>query len=55
MGFVVSEGSRLGVSTPFNSAIVAEVQRHGVGSLRPDPDNLEPLARLLPRAMAPAS
>jgi 2-dehydropantoate 2-reductase len=53
-GFVVAEGRRLGVPTPFNAAIVAEIQRHAVGRLRPDPANLEPLARLLPPALAPA-
>jgi 2-dehydropantoate 2-reductase len=47
-GYVVAEGKRLGVPTPFNEAIVREVQRHGVGRLVPDPKNLEPLARLLP-------
>jgi 2-dehydropantoate 2-reductase len=47
-GFVVAEGRRLGVPTPFNEAIVTEVHRHGVGTLKPDPSNLEPLARLLP-------
>jgi 2-dehydropantoate 2-reductase len=47
-GLVVSEGQRLGVPTPFNAAIVAEVHRHGVGTLTPDPSNLEPIARLLP-------
>lgn len=47
-GLVVSEGERLGVPTPFNAAIVAEVHRHGVGTLTPDPRNLEPIARLLP-------
>ena len=47
-GFVVAEGQRLGVPTPFNEAIVAEVHRHGVGTLKPDPSNLEPIARLLP-------
>jgi 2-dehydropantoate 2-reductase len=46
-GFVVDEGRRLGVPTPFNAAIVDEIQRAGVGGLRPDPANLEPLARLL--------
>jgi len=51
-GFVVAEGQRLGVPTPFNTAIVAEVHRHGVGTLRPDPTNLEPLARLLPSGVA---
>lgn len=53
-GFVVAEGRRLGVPTAFNAAIVAEIQRHAVGHLRPDPANLEPLARLLPPALAPA-
>ena len=53
-GFVVAEGERLGVPTPFNAAIVAEVERHAVGSLAPDPANLEPLARLLATAPTPA-
>jgi 2-dehydropantoate 2-reductase len=53
-GFVVAEGQRLGVPTPFNAAIVAEVHRHGVGTLRPDPANLEPLARLLPAGVGVA-
>jgi 2-dehydropantoate 2-reductase len=48
-GFVVAEGKRLGVPTPFNEAVVREVRRHGVGTLKPDPRNLEPLARMLPR------
>ncbi|HLZ29486.1 MAG TPA: 2-dehydropantoate 2-reductase [Chloroflexota bacterium] len=46
-GFVVARGRELGVPTPMNAAVVAEVQRHGVGLLRPDPKNLEPLAALL--------
>jgi len=49
-GFVVREGKRLGVSTPFNEAVVREVTRHGVGKLTPDPKNLMPLAQML-RAM----
>ena len=48
-GYVVAEGRRLGVPTPFNEAVVREVHRHGVGALKPDPKNLEPLAELLPR------
>jgi 2-dehydropantoate 2-reductase len=48
-GYVVREGRRLGVPTPFNEAIVREVNRHGVGTLRPDPKNLEPLTAMLPR------
>jgi 2-dehydropantoate 2-reductase len=49
-GFVVAEGRRLGVPTPFNAAIVDEIQRAGIGGLRPDPANLEPLERLLKSA-----
>ena len=48
-GYVSEQGRRAGVATPFNDAIVAEIHRHGVGTLRPDPTNLEPLVRLLPR------
>jgi 2-dehydropantoate 2-reductase len=47
-GFVVNRGRELGVPTPMNAAVVREVQRHGVGQLRADPRNLEPLAALLP-------
>jgi 2-dehydropantoate 2-reductase len=43
-GLVVAEGRRLGVPTPVNQAVVNEVLRHGVGSLKPSPANLEPLA-----------
>jgi 2-dehydropantoate 2-reductase len=46
-GYVVREGKRLGVPTPFNEAIVREVHRHGVGTLKPDPKNLEPLSAML--------
>ena len=35
--------------TPFNAAVVREVRRHGVGTLKPDPKNLEPLAAMLPK------
>ena len=47
-GYVCAQGQRVGVATPLNEAVVAEVNRHGVGTLRPDPKNLEPLAKLLP-------
>jgi 2-dehydropantoate 2-reductase len=46
-GLVVRKGHELGVATPMNEAVVREVQRHGVGLLRPDPKNLEPLAARL--------
>jgi 2-dehydropantoate 2-reductase len=49
-GYVVREGRRLGVPTPFNEAVVREVERHGVGMLVPDPRNLEPLLAALPPA-----
>jgi 2-dehydropantoate 2-reductase len=49
-GYVVAQGKRLGVATPFNEAVVEAVHRHGVGTLKPDRKNLEPLARLLPRS-----
>jgi 2-dehydropantoate 2-reductase len=48
-GYVVAQGKRLGIPTPFNEAVVAEVNRHGVGTLRPDPKNLDPLTALLPQ------
>jgi 2-dehydropantoate 2-reductase len=46
-GFVAAEGRRVGVPTPFNDAVVAAVNAHGVGRLTPDPRNLETLTRLL--------
>jgi 2-dehydropantoate 2-reductase len=48
-GYVAAEGARLGVATPFNDAVVAAFHRHGVGRLRPDPRNLDPLIAMLPR------
>ena len=48
-GYVVAQGRRVGVPTPFNEAIVAAVHAHPVGQLTPDPKHLEPLLKLLPR------
>ena len=48
-GFVAAQGKKLGVKTPVNDAVVALIHRHGVGTLRPDPKNLEPLLDALPR------
>ena len=48
-GYVVDEGRKVGVATPFNQAIVDVYRRYGVGELTPDPKNLEPLLKLLPR------
>lgn len=42
-GYVSQQGKRLGVATPVNDAVVAAVRQHGVGTLKPDPKNLEPL------------
>ena len=47
-GFVCEQGQKVGVATPFNDAVVEAVKRFGVGELRPDPANLEPLLRMLP-------
>ena len=46
-GFVAAEGRTVGIPTPFNDAVVAAFHAHGVGQLKPDPSNLEPLVRLL--------
>ena len=47
-GYVVAEGRRAGVATPVNEAVVDLYRRHGVGTLKPDPRNLEPLLKLVP-------
>lgn len=51
-GYVVAEGKRLGIPTPFNEAVVQVVNSHPVGQLQPDPKNLDPLTRMLPQLMA---
>ena len=48
-GYVAAQGRKAGVKTPFNDAIVELFKRYGVGTLKPDPKNLEPLVRMLPR------
>jgi 2-dehydropantoate 2-reductase len=48
-GYVVDQGRRVGVKTPFNETIVQLVHQHGVGTLKPSPENLEPLRQMLPR------
>ena len=47
-GYVVDQGRRVGVKTPFNEMIVHLVHQHGVGTLKPSPVNLDPLMRMLP-------
>jgi 2-dehydropantoate 2-reductase len=46
-GFVVAEGQRLGVKTPFNDTIV-ELYRARGPRLMPGPGNLKPLLEMLP-------
>jgi 2-dehydropantoate 2-reductase len=48
-GYVAAQGRKVGVKTPVNDAVVEAVHSHGVGTLKPDPKNLEPLLRMLPR------
>lgn len=48
-GYVSAQGRKVGVNTPFNDAIVELFHSHGVGRLKPDPKNLEPLVKMLPR------
>ena len=48
-GYVSAEGRKLGIPTPVNDAVVEQIHRHGVGTLRPDPRNLDPLLAVLPR------
>jgi 2-dehydropantoate 2-reductase len=48
-GYVVDQGRRVSVKTPFNEMIVQLVHQHGVGTLKPSPENLDPLIRMLPR------
>jgi 2-dehydropantoate 2-reductase len=48
-GYVSQEGRKRGIKTPVNDAVVELIRRHGVGTLRPDPKNLEPILAILPR------
>jgi len=47
-GYVSEQGRTRGIKTPVNDAVVDLIHRHGVGTLRPDPRNLEPLLAVLP-------
>jgi 2-dehydropantoate 2-reductase len=47
-GYVVAEGRKVGLKTPFNEAVVRLFQDLGVG-FTPDPRHLEPLMGMLPR------
>ncbi|MBI4638201.1 MAG: 2-dehydropantoate 2-reductase [Candidatus Rokubacteria bacterium] len=47
-GYVGAQGLKLGIATPFNDAVVGIYRRQALGTLRPDPKNLEPLVRMLP-------
>ena len=52
-GYVSEQGRRAGVKTPFNDAIVELIRSHGVGTLKPDPKNLEPLVSMLREQVLP--
>ena len=47
-GYVCEQGRRRGVKTPVNDAVVEAVRSHGVGKLKPDPKNLDPILKILP-------
>jgi 2-dehydropantoate 2-reductase len=47
-GYVVDQGQRVGVKTPFNAKIVELFHQHGVGTLTPDIKNLDPLIAMRP-------
>jgi 2-dehydropantoate 2-reductase len=46
-GYVVAEGRKVGVPTPFNELVVRLFHERGI-AVRPDPANLEPLLARLP-------
>jgi 2-dehydropantoate 2-reductase len=48
-GYVCDQGRRRGVKTPVNDAVVETVRSYGVGQLKPDPKNLEPILKVLPK------
>jgi 2-dehydropantoate 2-reductase len=48
-GYVAAEGRRAGIPTPFNDKAVELYRAYGVGKLRPDPKNLDPLLAMLPQ------
>src|SRR2546429_484360 len=48
-GYVCEQGRRRGIKTPVNDAIVEAVRSYGVGRLKPDPKNLEPILKVLPK------
>jgi len=47
-GYVAEQGRQVGVKTPLNDKIVELVNAPGVGLLKPDPKNLDPLWALVP-------
>ena len=47
-GYVAEQGRLVGVKTPLNDKIVELVNAPGVGLLKPDPKNLDPLWAMVP-------
>jgi hypothetical protein len=45
---VADQGRQVGVKTPMNDKIVELVNAPGVGQLKPNPRNLEPLWVMVP-------
>jgi 2-dehydropantoate 2-reductase len=46
-GYVSEQGRKVGVKTPLNDAVVEAFRGQPVGTLKPDPKNLEPLVKVL--------
>jgi 2-dehydropantoate 2-reductase len=47
-GYVADQGRQVGVKTPINDKIVELVNAPGVGQLKPNPKNLDPLWAMVP-------
>src|SRR5438552_2425364 len=48
MTYVADQGRQVGVKTPINDKIVELVNAPGVGQLKPNPQNLDPLWAMVP-------
>jgi 2-dehydropantoate 2-reductase len=48
-GYVSEQGRQVGVATPFNDKVVELITRVPPGTLKPDPKNLDPLVKMLPK------
>src|SRR5438094_9236562 len=48
-GYVCDRGRRRGVTTPVSDAVAPAVKSSPLGQLKPDPKNLEPILKALPK------